>query len=316
MGDSVSMSSGAAVEDGVIEDVDWAVSMSSGAAVEDGIIEDVDWANLAPDALVEIFTYLPIQYRFRIGSVCKSWRRESLNPVVWKSCTMSDVSDLSKRYDVNEQAVMDSILRSRSELISLAIESCPHSILGFIGNHCPQLLSLKLRRCSTNVTSTCRSPLQNAEALVHGCPLLRSIEFFLSDCCDLLFTTFAVTPFVNMLAINLPNLVSFVLEMEFRSVGDRDVEIIVDNMTRLEVLGLSRSGITDSSLGLIGSALLSLRSLTVDHCLWLTSEAVMTLRSNRKELYVSSKGVRGKDHCWYEADVVDDWDEQAHLFTG
>ncbi|GBG78747.1 hypothetical protein CBR_g27971 [Chara braunii] len=266
-----------------------------------------EWSRLSEDLLLRIFSLLPTIDRFRVCCVCRMWRHMSLspNPGYWREANLYSLS--SSKPHLTEQAVKAVVLRSKGMLVNLSIQCCQLSLLEYIGCNCPMLEGLivgDVRFWSPNGPRGEWMPA--VHAFVHGCGArLQSLKILFQVTEGDRRRRRELSAVVAALATGLPNLVSLVLHVTGQQrLQDDDVSVLTQHLPRLEVLKLTGAHITDASLDLIGTRLLSLRSLHVDGCRSLHQEAVDSLRSRRKNLHVSASG----GFFWHPPTGVDDED--------
>ncbi|GBG71264.1 hypothetical protein CBR_g8685 [Chara braunii] len=164
--------------------------------LEDKRADDVevghDWGDLEHDALVLIFSFLSyVQQRIRVGAVCKSWHRASLDPGCWKepdarlwfgvgAWHSTSWQSASWRIASCKSAARTAVIRAQGQLISLSTWDCDPDVLDLIGRNCPLLERLDLL-----VLSLHRPRIKAVDAIVNGCQGLRELSITMAcDACD------------------------------------------------------------------------------------------------------------------------------------
>ncbi|GBG91628.1 hypothetical protein CBR_g52662 [Chara braunii] len=225
-----------------------------GAAV-DGAAVDAwrDWSTMVGEVLAHIFSVLPIRERFRVGSVCKSWRRVSAAPESWTEAEVMLVS-----WPKVKQCMEEVLLRSRGRLLDLTLADCDNALLQKIGDTCPLLRRLHIVSFHFQAEW-----IRSVEAFVRGCPRVRSLMCFGIDTHCAPRSDTDLSDFARVVVTGLPHLVSLSLGGSgFGGKADQVLStVIADHAAQLEVLGFIFLQITAVDLARLGQRLPSLRSL-------------------------------------------------------
>ncbi|KAL0289257.1 UNVERIFIED_CONTAM: F-box protein SKIP1 [Sesamum angustifolium] len=241
-----------------------------------------DWAELTHECLINIFSRLSLQDRWRGAMrVCKGWHEvckdPCLNSVLDLECHFDSTPELPRFWTPEFERKIDNMLESvvvwsAGSLTEIRVRHCSDRSLSLVAQRCPNLEVLSIKS-SPHVTDAIMAEIAS------GCPKIKELN--ISYCYEISHKTLAI------IGSHCPNI--YMLKRNYELDGDSEAAAISKFMPHLLHLELRFPKLTAKGLTLISEACENLEYLDLSGCANVTSRDIATASSNLKKLKTIKK---------------------------
>ncbi|CAM6100711.1 unnamed protein product [Calypogeia fissa] len=289
--------------------------MSRGGKYEEtGGKEERRWEDLTKEALVEVFTRVDFEDKYRnVALVCKAWRRAVMEAACWVEVDID--SSFEKRKETAiwwttefetrmESMIMTVVDWGSSHLRQLRTRHCSDKALQCIAQRCPNLRLLHIQM-SQNVTN------ESMTRLASICPKLESVD--LSECRSVSAETLSklgehckgltelkrnmreIDGNCRMRSFGIPQRILQLVPM-----GDQEANVISKCMPQLKRLEMRNSTVHDQCLLLLAENCTELEFLDLCGCSYLTGRGLDEAQQKLPPLILFKKPILPERNLQFE----------------